>query len=63
MHDIMLVHGMIIVGDGYGEDDCGHMGAAAQRPAEDDDNAIQRSRIIGKRIFEVAQATTKLRKR
>lgn len=63
MHDIMLVHGMIIVGDGYYEDDCGHMGAAAQRPAEEDDNAIQRSRIIGKRIFEVAQATTKLRKR
>ncbi|MDD2372001.1 MAG: flavodoxin family protein [Syntrophomonadaceae bacterium] len=63
MHDIMLVHGMIIVGDGYGEDDCGHMGAAAQRPAEEDDNAIQRSRIMGKRIFEVARATTRLRKR
>lgn len=61
MHDIMLVHGMIIVGDGYGEDDCGHMGAAAQRPAQEDDNAIQRSRIIGKRIFEVARATNELR--
>lgn len=63
MHDIMLVHGMIIVGDGYYEDDCGHMGAAAQRPAQEDENAIQRSRIIGKRIFEVAQATSALRKR
>ena len=63
MHDIMLVQGMIIIGDGYHEDDCGHMGAAAQRPAQEDDNGIQRSRIMGKRIFEVARATTKLRKR
>lgn len=63
MHDIMLVHGMIIVGDGYHDDDCGHMGAAAQRPAQEDENAIQRSRIMGKRIFEVAQATSALRKR
>ncbi len=63
MHDIMLVHGMIIIGDGYHEDDCGHMGAAAQRPAQEDDNAIQRSRIMGKRIVEVAQATSKLRKK
>jgi multimeric flavodoxin WrbA len=63
MHDIMLVHGMIIVGDGYHEDDCGHMGAAAQRPAEEDENAIQRSRIMGKRIFELARATSALRKR
>ena len=63
MHDIMLVHGMIIVGDGYHEDDCGHMGAAAQRPAQEDENAIQRSRIMGKRIFELARATSALRKR
>ena len=63
MHDIMLVQGMIIIGDGYHEDDCGHMGAAAQRPAQEDENAIQRSRIMGKRIVEVAQTTSKLRKK
>lgn len=62
MHDIMLVHGMIIVGDGYHEDDCGHMGAAAQRPAQEDNNAIERSRIMGRRIVEVARATSQLRK-
>lgn len=63
MQDIMLVHGMIIVGDGYLEDDCGHLGAAAQKPSREDQNAIERSRIMGKRIFEVANATSKLRKR
>lgn len=63
MHDIMLVHGMIIVGDGYHEDDCGHTGAAAQHPAREDENAIKRSRIMGKRIFEVAQATSALREK
>jgi len=63
MQDIMLVHGMIIVGDGYLEDDCGHLGVAAQKPSREDQNAIQRSRIIGKRIYEVAKATGKLRKR
>jgi multimeric flavodoxin WrbA len=63
MQDMMLVHGMIIVGDGYGEDDCGHLGVAAQKPSREDQNAVQRSRILGKRIFEVAQATSKLRKR
>ncbi|HBQ26277.1 MAG TPA: flavodoxin family protein [Syntrophomonas sp.] len=63
LHDIMLAHGMIIIGDGHHEDDCGHTGAAAQHPAQEDDNAIKRSRILGKRIFEVARATSTLRKR
>lgn len=61
MQDIMLVHGMIIVGDGHAEDDCGHMGAAAQKPSREDENAIKRSRILGKRIYEVANATSALR--
>ncbi|MGI5912079.1 MAG: flavodoxin family protein [Syntrophomonadaceae bacterium] len=63
MHDIMLVHGMLIVGDGYIEDDCGHMGVGAQRPSSEDENAIRRSRILGKRIYQVAAATVNLRGR
>jgi multimeric flavodoxin WrbA len=62
IQDIMLVHGMIVVGDGYLKDDCGHLGAAAQRPSREDDNAIKRSHILGKRIYEVASASTILRK-
>jgi len=63
IHDMFLVQGMIVVGDGYHEDDCGHTGAAAQRPAWEDDNAIKRAGILGKRIYEVASATSSLRRR
>ncbi|HWP95490.1 MAG TPA: flavodoxin family protein [Syntrophomonadaceae bacterium] len=63
IHDIFMVHGMISVGDGHYEDDCGHMGAAAQRPAQEDQEAIKRSRILGKRVYQVAQATMSLRMR
>ena len=63
IHDMLLVQGMIVVGDGYSQDDCGHFGAAAQEPARDDENALKRARILGKRIFEVARATSPLRLR
>ncbi len=63
IHDILLVQGMIVVGDGYYQDDCGHFGAAGQNPVWDDENAIKRARILGRRIFEVARATAHLRRR
>jgi len=63
IHDMLMVQGMIVVGDGYFEDDCGHIGAAAQRPSWEDENAINRCRILARRIFEVAEATRYLRKR
>ncbi|MCX7708568.1 MAG: flavodoxin family protein [Clostridia bacterium] len=62
LHDIMLVHGMIIVADGFGEDDCGHHGVCAQRPADKDEFAIKRSEILAKRLVEVCKATEQLRK-
>lgn len=55
LHDIMLVHGMVIVGDGYIEDDCGHHGVCAHRPAEKDEFAVKRAEILGKRLFEVCE--------
>jgi multimeric flavodoxin WrbA len=62
LHDIMLVHGMIIVADGYVEDDCGHHGVCAHRPAQNDEFAINRAGILGKRMVEVCGATASLRK-
>lgn len=61
IHDMMLVQGMIIVGDGHIEDDCGHQGAAAQRPASEDEWALSRCRIMGKRITDLALSTRELR--
>lgn len=63
IHDIFLVQGMIIVGDGYHEDDCGHFGCASQKPSSEDTEAIYRAKILGKRITEVAKATKALRLR
>ena len=62
LHDIMLVHGMIIVGDGFDGDDCGHHGVSAQRPAAGDDYADKRSGILAKRMIQVSEATMELRK-
>jgi len=61
LHDIMLVHGMIIVGDGYFDDDCGHHGVCAVKPAENDDFALKRGRILAKRMVEVCRETVGLR--
>lgn len=62
LHDIMFIHGMIIVGDGYKDDDCGHQGVSARKPAKEDENAIERCEILGKRLVEVCKATGDLRK-
>jgi len=63
MHDMMLVHGMIIVGDGYGELDCGHQGVGAQKPADSDSEALRRAEMLGKRVAQVAVATAAIRRR
>lgn len=62
MH-MMLVQGMTIVGDGYQEADCGHLGASAQKPAEADENGQRRVRILVDRMLEVAEVTMVLRQR
>lgn len=61
LHDIMLVHGMMIVGDGYIEDDCGHHGLSAQRPSIEDEYAAKRADILAKRLVEVCGQTRHLR--
>ncbi len=63
LHDIMLVHGMIIVGDGYYENDCGHYGVCSQKPSDQDSSALQRAEIVGKRLIEVCTAMKDLREK
>ncbi len=63
IHDMMMVQGMIVVGDGSIDYDCGHQGACAHRPAQNDENGIKRTRILAQRVVEVAKATESLRKR
>ncbi len=61
LHDIMLVQGMLLIGDGYADDDCGHHGVCAVRPANADSFAMQRAEITAKRLVEVCEATAGLR--
>ena len=63
LQDIMLVQGMIVVGDGYIDDDAGHLGVAGQKPVEQDANARQRARILGRRLVQVCTATREIRVR
>ncbi len=63
LYDMMLIQGMILVGDGQEEADAGHHGVCSQQPSEEDDFARKRALILTKRVLEVAQATEKLRKK
>jgi multimeric flavodoxin WrbA len=61
LHDIMLIHGMIVVGDGFADADCGHHGVCAHRPAVEDEAAHKRCDILARRVVEVCRATASLR--
>lgn len=61
LYDMMLVQGMILVGDGHSSADAGHHGACAQQRSQDDENARKRTVILARRLFEVARATAPLR--
>lgn len=63
LHNMMLVHGMTVVGDGWEENDCGHFGASAQQPVTEDNEALSRAIIVAKRVVQVAIATRDLRLR
>jgi multimeric flavodoxin WrbA len=56
LHDMMIIHGMRIVGDGTLEDDAGHHGVCAQRPSVEDAFAVERARILGKRLAREVRA-------
>ncbi len=61
MQDMMLCQGMTVVGDGFFDDDAGHLGACAQHPSGEDQNGIKQTRILARRVLQVAQATRELR--
>jgi len=63
LHDIMLCHGMTVVGDGYYDADCGHNGGCAQKPSSEDAEGLKRAAILGRRIYEVAGATSHIRRK
>ncbi len=61
LHDIMLVHGMMLVGDGHVNKDAGHHGVCAQRPSMEDKFAIERAEVLAERMVQVCEATQSLR--
>lgn len=59
LHDMLLIQGMSIVGEGTDDDDAGHQGVCAQKPAAEDAYALERARILGKRLArEVKKAAS-----
>ena len=63
LFDMMLVQGMLIVGDGHRSGDAGHQGACAHQPAAEDQNAARRVSLLAQRVVEVARATSGLRQK
>jgi len=56
IHDILLVHGTVIVGDASRENGAGHMGASGQRPVSDDAGLLSsRGEGLGQGLVEAAQ--------
>jgi multimeric flavodoxin WrbA len=55
LHDIMLIHGMKLIGDGSSHYDAGHQGVCAQKPASEDPDALKRAKVMGRRIVEETQ--------
>jgi multimeric flavodoxin WrbA len=50
LHDMLLIQGMSIVGEGLEDADAGHQGVCAQKPAEKDAYALERAAILGRRL-------------
>lgn len=55
IQDILLVHGMRIIGDSSMESGPGHQGVCAQRPAETDASALERARVLAEGLVEAAK--------
>jgi multimeric flavodoxin WrbA len=59
LHDMMLIHGMSVVGEGIQDADAGHQGVSGQKPAEEDSFARERAGILGRRLAqEVKKASS-----
>ena len=60
LHSMMLVQGMILVGDSH-EKSAGHHGTCAGGAAEKDQNALKRAFMLGQRVAQVCKVTASLR--
>ncbi len=59
LHDMLLIQGMSVVGEGTDDTDPGHQGVCAQHPASEDSFALERARILGLRLArEVKRAAS-----
>jgi multimeric flavodoxin WrbA len=59
LHDMILIHGMSVVGEGIQDADAGHQGVSGQKPAEEDSFARERAGILGRRLAqEVKKASS-----
>ena len=59
LHDMLLIQGMSIVGEGAEDEDAGHQGVCAHKPSGEDSYALERARILGKRLArEVKKASS-----
>ncbi len=54
IHDMALVEGMTIIADSSPDMGAGHSGVAAHRPAEKDEYAIARAKVLADRIMHNA---------
>ncbi len=57
LHDMLLIQGMSIVGEGLDDADAGHQGVCAQKPAADDAHALERAAILGRRLAREVSKT------
>lgn len=58
LHDMMLIHGMSVVGEGIQDADAGHQGVSGQKPAEEDSFAQERAVILGRRLAQEVKKTS-----
>jgi multimeric flavodoxin WrbA len=57
IQDVLLVHGMRVVGDGSLAAGAGHQGVCAQKPAEEDKFAIERARAMAQGLVEAVESS------
>lgn len=55
IHDIMLIHGMRVVGDASIGTGGGHQGVCAQRPSVDDEFARGRAKVLAEGLVEASK--------
>ncbi len=57
LQDMMMIHGMSIINDGsLNSQVAGHLGVSAQKPSDQDEDAIKSARVMGERIVEACSS-------